>query len=198
MVALHGVAASPSGKRTRRSSRRRRRSRCGLVPRSSRWTEADYKATRTSFFPSLHKTLTHIVLVDEYYLDALEAWARAVDLRQRGTVKHAGRGEQPHLEGRGASLARGEPLELGGQRRDQDSCGGSARRLLCLWTDCESVCHAVPARAAPPPRNDAEGLGTWTLALDSGGRRHEHPGRTGSRRCSSLGGRSPSWDARRA
>jgi uncharacterized damage-inducible protein DinB len=32
----------------------------------------EYEATRTSFFPSLRKTLEHIYLVDGYYLDALE------------------------------------------------------------------------------------------------------------------------------
>jgi uncharacterized damage-inducible protein DinB len=31
----------------------------------------DLRAQRTSFFPSIHETLTHIVLVDAYYVDAL-------------------------------------------------------------------------------------------------------------------------------
>jgi uncharacterized damage-inducible protein DinB len=36
--------------------------------------DAAYKlATRTSFFPSIHLTLVHILYVDLYYLDALEA-----------------------------------------------------------------------------------------------------------------------------
>lgn len=35
-------------------------------------TDAEYHAERTSFFPSLHRTLTHILFVDIYYLDALE------------------------------------------------------------------------------------------------------------------------------
>ena len=33
---------------------------------------ADYKARRTSFFPSIHLTLNHILIVDWYYVDALE------------------------------------------------------------------------------------------------------------------------------
>jgi uncharacterized damage-inducible protein DinB len=33
---------------------------------------ADYGATRTSFFPSIPQTLNHILIVDWYYLDALE------------------------------------------------------------------------------------------------------------------------------
>lgn len=35
-------------------------------------TDAEYRAERTSFFPSLHGTLVHILFVDIYYLDALE------------------------------------------------------------------------------------------------------------------------------
>jgi uncharacterized damage-inducible protein DinB len=36
----------------------------------------DYRAPRTSFFPSLHETLTHILFVDLFYVDALEAGNR--------------------------------------------------------------------------------------------------------------------------
>ena len=40
---------------------------------------AAYRATnRTSFFPSIHLTLVHIVFVDIYYLDALEAGGRGL------------------------------------------------------------------------------------------------------------------------
>lgn len=42
-----------------------------------------YKADRVSFFPSLHRTLSHLLVVDWFYVDALEggrlgpaAWAR--------------------------------------------------------------------------------------------------------------------------
>jgi uncharacterized damage-inducible protein DinB len=35
-------------------------------------TGAEYRAERTSFFPSLHGTLVHILFVDIFYLDALE------------------------------------------------------------------------------------------------------------------------------
>jgi uncharacterized damage-inducible protein DinB len=34
--------------------------------------DAEYRAPRTSFFPSLHLTLSHILFVDLYYVDALE------------------------------------------------------------------------------------------------------------------------------
>jgi uncharacterized damage-inducible protein DinB len=36
----------------------------------------EYVARRTSFFPSIHLTLWHIALVDDYYLDALTSGGR--------------------------------------------------------------------------------------------------------------------------
>jgi uncharacterized damage-inducible protein DinB len=42
----------------------------------ARLPEADYHAERTSFFPSIHLTLSHILVVDWYYLDALEGGGR--------------------------------------------------------------------------------------------------------------------------
>jgi len=39
-------------------------------------SDEEYRATRTSFFPSIHLTLNHILLVDWYYLDALDNGGR--------------------------------------------------------------------------------------------------------------------------
>jgi uncharacterized damage-inducible protein DinB len=39
-------------------------------------TDAEYAATRTSFFPSIKATLEHIYLCDVYYLDALRKGGR--------------------------------------------------------------------------------------------------------------------------
>jgi uncharacterized damage-inducible protein DinB len=39
-------------------------------------TQQEFEATRTSFFPSLQKTLNHILIVDWYYLDGLEQGGR--------------------------------------------------------------------------------------------------------------------------
>jgi uncharacterized damage-inducible protein DinB len=50
----------------------------------ARLSEADYRARRTSFFPSLHLTLNHILLVDWYYLDALEGGGRGLELSGLG------------------------------------------------------------------------------------------------------------------
>ena len=42
-----------------------------------RLSEAEYKAERTSFFPSIHLTLNHILIVDLMYLERLERKAEA-------------------------------------------------------------------------------------------------------------------------
>lgn len=43
-----------------------------LLEACARLSEADYRAPRTSFFPGIHLTLNHILVVDWYYLDALD------------------------------------------------------------------------------------------------------------------------------
>ncbi len=58
----------------------------------SRLSEAEYKAERTSFFPSIHLTLNHILIVDLLYLERLEQAARAY--RDPGDEPH---GDLPAL-----------------------------------------------------------------------------------------------------
>ena len=35
-------------------------------------SQSEFEATRTSFFPSIQATLNHILVVDRFYVDALE------------------------------------------------------------------------------------------------------------------------------
>lgn len=51
-----------------------------LLQACARLSEADYRAPRTSFFPSIALTLNHILVVDWYYLDALEGGGRALEI----------------------------------------------------------------------------------------------------------------------
>jgi uncharacterized damage-inducible protein DinB len=46
----------------------------------ARLSQAELEATRTSFFPTLQKTLNHILIVDWYYLDGLENGGRGLSL----------------------------------------------------------------------------------------------------------------------
>ena len=48
-----------------------------LLTTCSRLSQADFVATRTSFFPSLKATLNHNLTVDWYYVDALERALRS-------------------------------------------------------------------------------------------------------------------------
>lgn len=43
-------------------------------------SQAEFEAKRTSFFPSIQLTLNHILIVDWYYLDALEGGGRGMSL----------------------------------------------------------------------------------------------------------------------
>jgi uncharacterized damage-inducible protein DinB len=46
-------------------------------------SEADYRATRVSFFPTIALTLSHILTVDWYYLDALLQEGRGYDVFEK-------------------------------------------------------------------------------------------------------------------
>lgn len=56
----------------RRMARNNAWSNWRLLDACSRLSADEFRAERTSFFPSIRETLDHILLVDLYYLDALE------------------------------------------------------------------------------------------------------------------------------
>jgi uncharacterized damage-inducible protein DinB len=56
-----------------------------LLASCGRLTQAEFEAPRTGFFPSIQATLNHILIIDQFYVDALEggslgpaAWADPV------------------------------------------------------------------------------------------------------------------------
>src|SRR5260370_14725376 len=56
-----------------------------MLAACARLTQADFEAPRTGFFPSIQATLNHILIIDRFYVDALEggtlgpgAWADPV------------------------------------------------------------------------------------------------------------------------
>jgi uncharacterized damage-inducible protein DinB len=51
----------------------------------ARLTRAEYEAKRTSFFPSIPETLSHILVVDWYYLDALEQGGKGLSVFESET-----------------------------------------------------------------------------------------------------------------
>ena len=75
-------------------------------------SQAEWVAPRTGFFPSLRATLNHILIIDRFYVDALEGGTlghAAFAVPIRGTLcQPAGRAGPSQLRGRGA---------CGGQQR---------------------------------------------------------------------------------
>jgi len=47
-------------------------------------TQAEFEAPRTGFFPSIQATLNHILIIDRFYVDALEG---ARSARPRGRIQ---------------------------------------------------------------------------------------------------------------
>jgi uncharacterized damage-inducible protein DinB len=69
-----------------------------LLAACERLSQADFVAPRTGFFPSLRATLNHILIVDWFYVDAMEggtlgpaAWADREPCETAGMLKHAQR-----------------------------------------------------------------------------------------------------------
>lgn len=131
-------------------------------------TDAEYRAERTSFFPSLHRTLVHILFVDIYYLDALEGisqdtaalWAESERFEREGNfaeVDAAQRTSDQRLV-RFTEALRGQdelerPVRL--QRRDHvqvECCGDVLLHLFHHQTHHRGQAHAMLAgtRIAPP------------------------------------------------
>ena len=60
----------------RRQARNNAWSNHRLLTACERLASGEFEATRVSFFPSIQKTLNHILIVDWYYLDGLEQGGR--------------------------------------------------------------------------------------------------------------------------
>ena len=101
--------------------------------------DAAYRATRTSFFPSLHLTLTHILFVDLYYVDALEAGGRPVPWDEYAQYERTGtfadlRDRQRAVDQRLiACAARDLDDQIHMQRRDRVQTDTRANVLLHLF-----------------------------------------------------------------
>jgi uncharacterized damage-inducible protein DinB len=101
--------------------------------------ETAYRATRTSFFPSLHLTLTHILFVDIYYIDAVEGNGRTppwdeYDAFDKGGTFAELRERQRTIDVRLIACAAG-PLddEIRMQRKDHVQTDTRANVLLHLF-----------------------------------------------------------------
>jgi uncharacterized damage-inducible protein DinB len=130
-------------------------------------SRADYEAPRTSFFPSLAKTLEHILAVDRYYLAALHGEAdmeqqwrdapRGVVLAELARAQAAA--DQrfiDHLDGLSvAALDDVVELDRGEGRIQRERRGHVVAHLLAHQVHHRGQAHAMLAGSAvPPPQLD--------------------------------------------
>src|SRR5262249_13574786 len=123
--------------------------------------DAEYRAMRTSFFPTLHLTLSHILFVDLFYVDALAAtgapppWDAADAFDENGTFAEL-RAMQRAVDQRLIACAAGDLAdEIRMQRTDHVQTDTRANVLLHLFQHQihhRGQAHAMLAgtRAKPP------------------------------------------------
>jgi uncharacterized damage-inducible protein DinB len=95
-----------------------------LLNSCAQLSQAEFEATRTSFFPSIKATLNHILTVDRFYVDAMEG----------GTLGHA-------------AFADPEPCAtVAGLRREQAAVD---RRLVAWCEALDDLGHVVQVHRGP-------------------------------------------------
>jgi uncharacterized damage-inducible protein DinB len=128
----------------------------------------DYEAPRTSFFPSLAKTLEHILAVDLYYLSALHGeadmerqWSvapKGVALAELAAAQAAAdRRFIDHVDGLAApALEEIVALDRGAGRIQREQRGHVIAHLLCHHVHHRGQAHAMLAgtAVAPPPLDE--------------------------------------------
>jgi uncharacterized damage-inducible protein DinB len=135
-----------------------------LLQAACQLTDADFGATRTSFFPSLRETLNHILLVDLYYLDALaergrgrahfEQWrphpdARALSREQQATDRRL----IAFCDALSAEdLSRVIGIDRGDEGLDRETIGDTLAHLYVHQIHHRGQAHAMMSGApvAPP------------------------------------------------
>ena len=107
----------------------------GCSPPVARLTPDEFTAKRTGFFPSLRATLNHILIIDHFYVDAMEGGTLGpAALADPGALRDGCRAE--------GSPGRGRPA-LAQDRR-------SARRRRSAAHRLRASRHLHPARADGP------------------------------------------------
>ncbi len=109
-----------------------------LLGACARLTHAELHATRTSFFPTIMKTLNHILTVDWYYLDALAREGRGLavfDDEEPFAELAPLRAAQRAADAKLIALVDRVPLddEIGLQRRDHVQVERAADVLMHLF-----------------------------------------------------------------
>lgn len=132
----------------------------------ARLQPGEFEAKRTSFFPSIHATLNHILIIDWFYVDALEggtlgpkAWENEIPFAERQALQAA----QADVDRRLLEFCDGlGPQDLGrtvnvhrGSRIQQDRCDDILSHLFQHQTHHRGQVHAMLAgTSVRPPQLD--------------------------------------------
>lgn len=130
-------------------------------------TQAELEAKRTSFFPTLQATLNHVLVVDWYYLDGLEAGGRGLETQvnpipfQRMPELSAAQRESDARLIRfcdsldPAALAREVTLDRGDEGLTRESVAAVLAHLFVHQIHHRGQAHAMLAgTSVPPPQLD--------------------------------------------
>ncbi|HET8727394.1 MAG TPA: DinB family protein [Alphaproteobacteria bacterium] len=130
-------------------------------------SDAELKARRTSFFPSIHTTLNHILIIDWYYIDALEEGGRGPAAYEdelpfdrfdalRAAQVESDRKLIAFCEGLDdAGAARHVTLERAGGKRYRETVGAVLAHLYQHQIHHRGQVHAMlSGTSVPPPQLD--------------------------------------------
>ena len=159
-----------------------------LLGACAQLTREELHATRTSFFPTILKTLNHILIVDWYYIDALERGGKGRSVFEKeepfddvGELRAAQRASDLRLVALVERMKDGDELaEVHLQRRDHVQKERAADVLMHLYEHQihhRGQVHAMLAgtRVAPPQLDEffmAEELPLRARELDELGLPH--------------------------
>jgi uncharacterized damage-inducible protein DinB len=151
----------------RRMARNNAWSNWRLLAACSCLTPQEFRATRTSFFPSIQATLDHILLVDLYYLDALEGgklgyahMARRQSVQDFAVLRIDQMATDQRLIGfcdrlSAAELDRVIGIDRGPQGIDRETVGDTLSHLFVHQIHHRGQVHAMLAgTAVEPPQLD--------------------------------------------
>ena len=115
-------------------------------------TPEEFTAQRTGFFPSLRATLNHILIIDQFYVDAMEdgtlglaAWANLEPCATVAALKQA----QAAVDRRLLKIV---------ERSTAPDCSASSPSIATSpsstsgWTDCCCICSSTTSTTAGRPK----------------------------------------------
>jgi uncharacterized damage-inducible protein DinB len=111
-----------------------------LLKACGQLSQADFVAARTSFFPTIRATLSHILTVDWFYIDALERELR---------------GEPPHPDYRGAFFSVAEPFDTCAELHAAQATVDRRLMNYCARLNDDSLGRTITVLRRQGPQHDS-------------------------------------------